>query len=221
MGTQTGVVKGRTDSKISLNDLVLYGGPTSPFARMAKVLGEELGVVFRAETIDVYNAEFLDHFNPLRQIPTLVINGESAVFDSRTIFAYFDQISDQPSVLPNTDIKHATRVSLLLGMTEACLQYRMESILPDGERSGMVIEKLLARLNRCLDHLETIADQIMGGPLRLEHVVAACTLEYIDYRYSNKWRKRCPKMDAWSRTYSLRDSMLNSRPKGLVQTWIS
>ena len=192
--------------------LVLYGGPTSPFARMARVLGEELEVPFRYEVIDVYNAEFLDRFNPLRLIPTLVLDGETAIFDSRTIFSYFDRVSTKPSILPETDDAHSTRVSLLLGVTEACLHYRMEIIRPNGERSEPVIAKQIARINRCLDHLESIADEITNGPLRLEKIVAGCALEYIDYRYNTSWRTRCPRLDAWAKEFSRRTSMQNSRP---------
>lgn len=193
-------------------DLVLYGGPTSPFARMARVLGEELGLAFRYEVIDVYTAEFLDRFNPLRQIPTLVVNGERAVFDSRTIFDAIARWSGREDVLPGADGAQATRVALMLGTTEACLQYRMEIIRPDGERSQRVIDKLMARMGRCLDHLESDAQHIAEGPLRLEQVVAACTLEYVDFRYSRSWRDRCPRLDAWSRAFARRDSMLASRP---------
>ena len=83
--------------------LVLFTGPTSPFARMAQVVGTELGIAFESRTIDVYSAEFLDELNPLRQIPTLVIDGKTAIFDSRTIFAYFDAISGKSSFLPGDD----------------------------------------------------------------------------------------------------------------------
>jgi len=203
--TDTALTAGATE-------LVLYGGPTSPFARMARVLGKELGVSFRYEVIDVYNAEFLDRFNPLRQIPTLVVDNNLAIFDSRTIFDVFGRLSGREDVLPGTDHAHASRVALLLGATEACLQYRMEIIRPEGNRSEKAAEKLLARLNRCLNHLESFAERIVDGPFRLEQVVAACALEYTDYRYSRAWRERCPRLDAWSNVFALRDSMIASRP---------
>lgn len=194
------------------DDLVLYGGPTSPFARMARVLGEELGVEFTYKVIDVYNASFLDRLNPLRQIPTLVINGKRGVFDSRTIFDDFAQRAGRPDMLPGKDVAQATRISLLLGATEACLQYRMEIVRPENLRSQTVIEKLLVRLNRCLDHLEANAGSIIVDPFRLEHIVAACTLEYVDYRYSPEWRARCPNLDGWLVEFSRRNSMTTSRP---------
>jgi glutathione S-transferase len=192
--------------------LVLYNGPTSPFARMTFVVGTELGVDFKDQTIDVYNAEFLDQLNPLRQIPTLIIDDKTAVFDSRSIFAYFDAISDKPSILPGGDFEQMTRISLYLSLTDACLQYRMTSVLPSNERSDVSIQKLLVRINRTLDFMENNSDKISSGSLRLEQIVGACALEYIDYRYSSDWRKRCPKLDVWVNQFSKRASMLKSRP---------
>jgi len=192
--------------------LVLYNGPTSPFARMTFIVGTELGITFKDQTIDVYNAAFLDDFNPLRQIPTLVIDGKTAIYDSRSIFAYFDAISGQPSILPNDDFEQATRISLFLSLTDACLQCRMASVLPVEERSIATIEKLLVRINRTLDFLGKNAEKTISGDLRLEQIVAACTLEYIDYRYSSDWRLRSPKLNSWLNQFSKRPSMVNSRP---------
>jgi len=195
-------------------DIVLYGGPTSPFARMALVLGRELGVPFRHEVIDVYTATFLDRFNPLRQIPTLVIDDRTALYDSRVIFAYFDGLSGRPSMLPGDDHAQSMRISLMLGMTEACLHYRMETIRPDGTRSDEVIRKQSLRIDRCLDHLEGLVARIADGPVRLEQIVAGCALEYIDFRYSAEWRARCPALSSWSISFSDRPSMVASRPDG-------
>jgi len=192
--------------------LVLYNGPTSPFARMTFVVGTELGIEFEDQAIDVYNAEFLDRHNPLRQIPTLIIDGETAVFDSRSIFAYFDAISDKPSILPGNDFEQATRISLFLSLTDACLQYRMTIVLPENERSDASIEKLKVRMNRTLNFLEKNSEKTTTGDLRLEQIVAACALEYIDYRYSSEWRDMCPKLDGWVTQFSKRASMVNSRP---------
>ena len=88
----------------------------------------------------------------------------------------------------------------------------MSIILPENERSGANIEKLRVRMNRSLDFLEAHAQETTEGNFRLEQIVAACTLEYIDYRYSPEWRRRCPRLDTWAKTFSQRPSMMESRP---------
>lgn len=190
---------------------ILYGGTTSPFARMAKLYGDLLGVDYTYEPIDIYSAEFIDQHNPLRQIPTLVI-GDEAIYDSRTIFSYFSHCAGRD--IDQIDFQQPTRISLALGMTDACLQYRMESILPDGERSDAKIEKLKQRIDRCVEKLEVFSDIVTEGDIDLEQIVLACALEYLDFRYSRAWRDNCTKLDAWMALFSERDDMQQSRPAG-------
>jgi|TARA_B100000315_G_C14521631_1_gene561831 glutathione S-transferase len=73
--------------------LELFNGPTSPFGRMTKVAGIELGLDFKETVIDVYNATFLDQWNPLRQIPTLLVDDTQPIFDSLNICLFFDSLS--------------------------------------------------------------------------------------------------------------------------------
>ena len=57
-------------------NLILYNGPTSPFGRKCKIAALVLGIKHKEETINVYQSKFLDEYNPLRQIPTLIANGK-------------------------------------------------------------------------------------------------------------------------------------------------
>lgn len=196
------------------NELVLYGGPNSPYARMARVVGTELGLAFDYRIIDVYTAEFLDIFNPLRQIPTLVVNGWQAIYDSRTIFAFFAISADRVDFLHAEDMAATTRGALAMGLTDTCLAHRMESIRPDGERSADAMARLARKLERGLAHLEGMAAEIDAGPLRLEQVIAASMLDYVDYRYGRDWRDYCPELARWQAAFAARDSMKESRPYG-------
>lgn len=194
--------------------LVLYGGPNSPYARMTRVVGMELGLAFDYRIIDVYTAEFLDIFNPLRQIPTLVVNGREAIHDSRTIFAFFAMRAGSPDFLHAGDWARTTRASLALGLTDICLAHRMESIRPDGERSADTMARLARKLERGLMHMEEMTPEIAAGPLRLEQVTAGAMLEYVDYRYGRDWRTYCPRLARWQADFGERDCMKASRPYG-------
>ena len=193
---------------------VLYGGPNSPYARMARVVGEELGVDFEYRIVDVYSAEFLDAHNPLRQIPTLIENERTAVYDSRTIFVHFALCAGRPEFVHLHDIEQTTRTALALGLTDVCLGYRMESIRPDGERSDAVLGKLAGKLERGLRHMDGLTASIAAGPLRLEQVVVGCMLEYVDYRYGREWRAECPGLADWLAAFGARETMQASQPYG-------
>ncbi|WP_371038467.1 glutathione S-transferase family protein [Rhodosalinus sp. FB01] len=195
-------------------ELVLYGGPNSPYARMTRVVGTELSLAFDYRIIDVYRAEFLDIFNPLRQIPTLVVDGRQAIYDSRTIFAFFAMRADRPDFLHAGDMEATTRAALAMGLTDTCFGHRMESIRPDRERSPDALARLAGKLERGLAHMEGMAGDIAAGPVRLEQVVAASMLGYVDYRYGRDWRTYCPGLARWQAGFAARDSMKQSQPYG-------
>jgi glutathione S-transferase len=193
--------------------MILYSGPTSPFGRSVKVTMLELALPVEEKVVEVYTAEFLDRKNPLRQIPTLELADGTTIIDSRIICRYFDSISGRETLYPKADIWGVeTRVSIAIGITEAGLQRRMEVVRPEGEKSPGFIQKQETRIDRSIDHLETIADRIIGKPLAMDQIVTACALAYTDFRYNDGWRKRCPKLDRWLREFAQRPSMLASQP---------
>ena len=192
--------------------LELMNGPTSPFGRTTKVVALELDLAVEEKVIDVYSADFLDKWNPLRLIPTLIIDQAQAIYDSRVICAYFDAISQKPTLFPADDWAHETRVALAIGVMEAGLQRRMEVLREPGERSQSHIDKLEVRIGRAIEHLEGLADTLIEGPLRMDQIAAACALEYTDYRFHEDWRAGCPKLAAWIGEFSARPAMTASRP---------
>ena len=193
--------------------MILYNGPTSPFGRTARVVSLELQIPLEERIIDVYSATFLDAANPLRLIPTLVLDDGQAIYDSRVICAYFDSISGRPTLYPRDQLWAVeTRSALAIGAMEAGLQRRMEMIRPDGEKSPSVIAKLEQRIDRATDALEALAPSITLGALRIDQIVTACALEYADLRYTRDWRRRCPALSAWLAGFAERPAMVATRP---------
>jgi glutathione S-transferase len=88
----------------------------------------------------------------------------------------------------------------------------MEVIRPEGEKSAGFIQKQEIRIDRAIDHMEAQADKIIGKPLAMDQIVTACALAYTDFRYNDGWRRRCPRLDRWSREFAQRPSMLASQP---------
>jgi glutathione S-transferase len=194
--------------------MILYNGPTSPFGRTTKVTMLELDLPVEERVVDVYTAEFLDHKNPLRQIPTLELADGTAIYDSRVICRYFDSISSKDTLYPEADIWGVeTRTALAIGIMEAGLQRRMEILRPEGEKSPGFIRKLETRIDRALDHLEQLVDKLAVKALTMDQIVSACALGYTDFRYGDGWRKRCPRLDAWSLDFAKRPSMQATEPK--------
>ena len=194
--------------------MILYNGPTSPFGRLVRAVSLELGSAVEERTINVYSATFLDGFNPLRQIPTLVLDDGQAIHDSRVICAYLDSVSGRPTLYPEAGRWAVeTRAALAIGAMEAGLLRRMELIRPAGEQSPSTIDKLEQRIDRATDGLERAAEEIAAGTLRIDQIATACALEYADLRYTPDWRRRCPALAAWLAGFAERPAMVATRPR--------
>ena len=192
--------------------LELFNGPTSPFGRMTKVAGIELGLDFKETVIDVYNATFLDQWNPLRQIPTLLVDDTQPIFDSLNICLFFDSLSTTSSLFSENDFLHKTRVALAIGIMEAGLSRQMEIIRSDHEKSLTHIRKMEDRMSRALDYLESNASNSTENTISMVQIATACALEYTSFRWSDDWKNSRPKLAAWLATFSRRDSMISSYP---------
>lgn len=80
--------------------MILFNGPNTPFGRMALATALELGLKVENKVINVFDAEFLDAINPLRQIPTLLLDDGRAMFDSRVICGLFLLAATWPRLEP-------------------------------------------------------------------------------------------------------------------------
>ena len=81
-----------------MKKLILYNGPNSPFGRKTKIAALIHDIPIEEKIIKVQESEFLDTFNPLRKIPTLVINNNQTIIDSDNICLYFDEISNRKTL---------------------------------------------------------------------------------------------------------------------------
>jgi glutathione S-transferase len=193
---------------------ILYSGPTSPFARMTRVVALELDIPVEERVIDVYSAEFLDALNPLRQIPTLVTETGVPIYDSRVICNYFDAVSGRATLIPDERRWEVeTRWALAVGVMEAGLQRRMEIVRPATEKSPGTVAKLEIRIDRALAQLEREAGELRGAATRMDCIATAVALEYTDFRYTTEWHQRCPQLHAWLDGFARRPSMIQTRPQ--------
>jgi len=117
------------------DQIILYNGPNSPFGRKTKITSLVQEINLEEKIINVYEADFLDKHNPIRKIPTLVING-LAIMDSDNICLYLDSISKKNTLFPKKNYwEIMSMTSIANGLMESVLERRMESIRPDNEKS--------------------------------------------------------------------------------------
>jgi len=195
------------------NKLILYNGPTSPFGRKVKIVSIVQEIDLEEKIINVYEADFLDKSNPLRKIPTLLINNLS-IIDSDNICLYFDSITNKKSLFPKDRYwQIMSLTSLANGLMEAVLERFMEISRPDHEQSKKFINKLETRALRTINWLENNWNNYNEEYLTMDKIAIACALDYTSFRFSNKWKNDHSNLDKWFNNFLKNDFMESTSPK--------
>lgn len=186
----------------------LITGPTTPFGRMVEVLAIEAAIPLEREVIAVTGAEFLDALNPLRLIPTLVLDDGTAIYDSRVIYRHL--AGHRPDLVfypARDDWAFETRLALIMGIMDAGVARQGERSRPETLRSEPAIAVFERRIRKGIAGLETDADEICATPLRMDRIAAAVLLAYTDFRFTRDWRAASPRLAEWMEEQTLRPSM--------------
>ena len=195
------------------DQIILYNGPNSPFGRKTKVTSLVQEINLEEKIINVYEANFLDKHNPIRKIPTLVING-LAIMDSDNICLYLDSISKKNTLFPKKNYwEIMSMTSIANGLMESVLERRMESIRPDNEKSKNFIKKQEARIIRTIKWLENNWNNYDDSYLSMDQIAIACALDYTMFRFNDKWRTDIPKLNKWFGNFVEKDFMKSTSPR--------
>ena len=194
------------------DQIILYNGPNSPFGRKTKVTSLVQEINLEEKIINIYEANFLDKHNPIRKIPTLVING-LAIMDSDNICLYLDSISKKNTLFPKKNYwEIMSMTSIANGLMESVLERRMESIRSDNEKSKNFINKQEIRIIRTIKWLENNWNNYDDSYLTMDQIAIACALDYTMFRFNDKWRTDSPKLNKWFSNFIEKDFMKSTLP---------
>ena len=194
------------------DQIILYNGPNSPFGRKAKITSLVQEINLEEKIINVYKADFLDKLNPIRKIPTLVIN-QLAIIDSDNICLYLDSISKKKTLFPKKDYwKIMSMTSVANGLMESVLERRMELVRPDNEKSKDFINKQETRIIRTIKWLGNNWDNYDDEYLTMDQIAIACALDYTIFRFNDKWKENNIKLNKWFGNFIKKDFMKSTLP---------
>ena len=194
------------------NQIILYNGPNSPFGRKTKITSLVQEIFLEEKIIKVQEADFLDKHNPLRKIPTLLINGLT-IIDSDNICFYLDSISKKETLFPkNIYFEIISITSVANGIMESVLERRMEKIRPTNEKSENFIKKQEIRIVRTIKWLENNWNNYGESYLTMDQIAVACALDYTMFRFNDKWRANHPKLNKWFSVFEKKDFMKSTIP---------
>lgn len=189
--------------------MILRSSPPSPFGRQIKLAADLLGLtdqitVEAADTTDPHDT--LRRQNPLGKIPVLITEQGTALYDSRVILDYLDDLAGGGKLVPPGEARFAasTLQALANGITDAALiQVYEKRFRPERLQSEDWMSYQAGKVTRGLQALE-------AGPPALQtvddidvgHVALACALGYLDLRFAGKWRDNSPALVAWLDRFS-------------------
>ena len=192
--------------------IILYNGPNSPFGRKTKITSLVQEINLEEKIINVYESDFLDKHNPLRKIPTLVVNSLT-IMDSDNICLYFDSISKKNTLFPKKNYwQIMTLTSITNGLMESVLERRMETLRPDNEKSNNFINKQETRIIKTIKWLESNWDNYNENYLTMDQIAIACALDYTIFRFNDKWKAESPKLNKWFSELVKKDFMKSTTP---------
>ena len=194
------------------DQIILYNGPNSPFGRKTKITSLVQEINLEEKIINIYEANFLDKHNPIRKIPTLVING-LAIMDSDNICLYLDSISKKNTLFPKKNYwEIMSMTSIANGLMESVLERRMESIRSDNEKSKNFINKQEIRIIRTIKWLENNWNNYDDSYLTMDQIAIACALDYTMFRFNDKWRTDIPKLNKCFSNFVEKDFIKSTSP---------
>ena len=197
----------------------LFHSITSPFVRKVMVCAKELGLEGRLELHKSgahpinRNAEIVVE-NPLGQVPTLISNEGLALYDSRVVCEYLDQLGGGGRMFPRDGSRWQALVEQSAGdgLLDAGLLCRYEALRPEDHRSSAWTGGQMEKIISALDQFEKWAPKF-GDRVDIGTISIGCALGWFDFRFAgHDWRGGHPALAAWFKTFDARPSMAATRP---------
>lgn len=193
----------------------LFWSTRSPFVRFVMVVAHEKLIADQIEREQVVvaasqpNADVMAH-NPLNKLPTLVLDDGQALYDSRVIAEYLDEIGSGPRLLPSSGNARRDvmcQMALGIGVLDLLVGWLPEYRKPVAEQDKAFSDAMKLKFGAALDVLEGRAAEFAGRDFDMAHAALGSALAYADFRYSDlPWRDGRPALTAWFETVVARPS---------------
>jgi glutathione S-transferase len=189
---------------------VLRTTPTSPFGRKVRMAADILGLTGRlkvepADTMD--ERDSLRTQNPLGKMPCLLRADGSAIYDSRVILEFLQEVAGGERLIPargRARYEALTRAALADGIADAALLIMYEGRFREPDKYS---ERWLAHQRGKITRGLAAFAASPPDPARSDIVAIglACTLGYLDWRKPVDWRRAFPPLAAWLDDFSARE----------------
>lgn len=197
----------------------LYITPTSPYARVARMVVIEKGLDQKVEVIEartrLQDSPFYE-LNPSGRVPFLVRDDGPPIEDSQLIAAYLDNLDGKPFLTPPYHLDNWTYGRLetyARSMTDGLSVWVREMRRPESERSPTIIMHEAARAARMADFWEKeIGHPLMQGPPNMAQLYLLAGFDQVAYWKLGRYADGRPQLTAWLSQVHQRQSVSRTAP---------
>jgi glutathione S-transferase len=186
---------------------VLRSTVTSPFGRKVRMAIDILGLTARVSLVPANTLDPSDTLrlqNPLGKLPCLLRVDGAAIYDSRVIIEFLQEVAGGKPLLPAGGLERyqtLTLATLADGIVDAALLMVYEGRFHEpGTYSERWLEHQREKIVRALATFERDPPDARG--LRLVAIGLSCALGYLDWRKPLAWRQDHPRLVEWLADFS-------------------
>ncbi|MBI4207624.1 MAG: glutathione S-transferase N-terminal domain-containing protein [Betaproteobacteria bacterium] len=201
----------------------LYGSPTSPYVRKARVLIKEKNIPCEFVIEDPWpEGSPIADKNPIGKIPVLEYAPGSYLFESIFVAHYLDHLDGKP-LQPKDAAGYWQSQwwqALGNGIIDAVIARVLETRRPAEKQWADKLAREESRVQRATQTAENAFNggrYLVGKSFTMADLVMGVALQYIDFRYPHDWRARAPKLARWHAGITGRRSFEETLPPGFVK----
>lgn len=199
----------------------LIGSLASPYARKVRVVMAEKKIECEFVAEDVWASDTrITASNPLGKVPCLIMDDGGALFDSRVIAEYLDNLTPLHRLIPPSGrarIEVKCWEALADGLTDAAILVRIEyTQRAEHERSPKWIARQMGKVDAAMIAMSTgLGDRTWccGERYSLADIATGCALGWIEFRFPElRWRIEHPNLAGLVDRLHTRPSFAETRP---------
>lgn len=199
----------------------LLGSNASPYTRKVRVVAAEKKVDLEYLIANPWEDPVVAQHNPLGKVPVLVLDDGSAIYDSRVIVEYLDNISPVAKLIPaaNRERIEVRRLEALAdGLLDAGIAMRLEGLREQNLRSATWVARQRVKVDSSLELLEKHASSqtawCMGTSFSLADIAIGSALGWLEFRFPEiGWRNSSPGLVRIMQRLNERPSFADTAPR--------
>jgi glutathione S-transferase len=168
--------------------MILIGQYDSPFVRRVAIAMRTYGLVFEHRPWSTFGeGDKIAAFNPLRRVPTLVLDNGEALIESTAILDYLDELVGADNALiarAGPQRRQCLKIcALATGLGDKAVSLVYERVLRKDQQSKIWVERCETQIGAVLDVLEKARASIaspywFGEKISHADIALACVLRF-------------------------------------------